>query len=89
MPVSVCNVRSDGSRKFVKPLHRKSHVLQLVNVARVSLYLGVKLSNLALGSSDPRSELILFDQALGETVNETLQRVLLFETPGFESLRVL
>ena len=89
MPVGVREVWSDACRKFPKPLRRKSHMLHLVDVAGVSLYLGVKIGDAPLGSSHPRSELIFFNQAFGEAVDQALQRVLLFETPGFQSLCVL
>ena len=42
---------------------------KLIDVAGVSLYLGVKLCDAALGSCHPRCELILFNQALGETID--------------------
>ena len=83
MPIGIREVRSDGCRKLSKPLRRKSHVLQLIDVSRVSLYLDVKLCDAALGSSHPRCELILFNQALGEAVDQPLKCVLLFETQGF------
>ena len=69
MPIGIQEVRSDGCRKLSEPLRRESHVLQLIDVSGVSLYLGVKLCDAALGSSHPRCELILFDQALGETID--------------------
>ena len=59
MPVSVRKVRPDGCREFTKPRHCESHVLHLVDIARVSLSLSVKLSDAAPGSSHARRELIL------------------------------
>src|SRR6516225_6166750 len=49
----------DGCREFTKPRHCESHVLHLVDIARVSLSLSVKLSDAAPGSSHARRELIL------------------------------
>src|SRR5215472_6630489 len=51
--------------------------------------MGVKLRDVPLGSSHPSCELILFNQALREAIDQALKCVLLFETPGFESLGVL
>jgi hypothetical protein len=69
MPIGIREVRSDGCRKLSKPLRREPHVLQLIDVSGISLYLGIKLSEAALGSCHPRCELILFDQSLGETID--------------------
>jgi len=69
MPIGIQEVRSDGCRKFSELLRREPHVLQLIDVAGVSLYLGIKLCDAALGSCHPRCELILFNQALGETID--------------------
>ena len=44
-------------------------MLQLIDVSGVSLYLSVKLCDAALGSSRLRSELVLFNQALGEIID--------------------
>ena len=57
------------AESFVKPLRRESHVLQLIDVSGVSLYLGIKLRDAALGSCHTRCELILFNQTLGETID--------------------
>ena len=89
MPIGIQEIRSDGCRKFLEPLRSESHVLQLIDVSGVSLYLGVKLSDAVFGSCHPRCELVFFNQAFGEAVDESLKRVLLFETQDFESLRIL
>ena len=89
MPIGIQEIRSDGCREFLEPLRRESHVLQLIDVSGVSLYLSIKLSDAVFGSCHPRCELVFFNQALGEAVDESLKRVLLFETQDFESLRIL
>ena len=83
VPIGVREVRPDGCRKLTNPLGRNSQVLRLIDVARISLYLDVKLCDAALSSSHPRCELILFNQALGEAVDQPLKRVLLFDAPDF------
>ena len=89
LPVSVRKVRFDGCGKFAKPLHRKSHLLHLLDISGVSLKLGVKLCDAAFGSSHPSCELILFNQALGEAIDQPLKCLLLFQTLGLESLGIL
>ncbi len=69
MPVGIRKIRFDGCRNFSEPLRRESHVLQVIDVSGVSLYLGIKLSDASLGSCHPGCELILFNQALGETID--------------------
>ena len=83
MPVRIHEVRPNGCRNLAKSFRCESHVLHLVYVAGVSLNLSVKLCDAAFGSSHPRSELILFDQALSEAIDQPLKRMLLFETPDF------
>ena len=62
--------------KLANPLRREVKALQLFDVAGVSLHLGIEVSDAPLGSSHPRCELILVNQAVGEAVDEALQRVL-------------
>ncbi len=69
MPIGIQEVRSDGCRKLSEPFRCESQVLELIDVAGVSLNLGVKLCDAALGSCHPRCELVLFNQPLGETVD--------------------
>ena len=59
MPVRVRQARPEGCREFTKPRYSESQMLHLVNVARVSLNLSIKLSDTAPGSSHSRRELIL------------------------------
>ena len=89
MPVGVRKIRSDSCRKFSKPFRCEPHSLHLVDISRVSLNLGVKLCDAPLGSGDPSRELILFNQALREAIDQPLKCVLLFETLGLESLGAL
>ena len=83
MPIRIQQVWSDGCGKLSEPLRRESHVPQLIDVPGIRFYLGIKLSYAALGSCHPRCELILFNQALGETIDQPLKCMLVFETQGF------
>jgi hypothetical protein len=86
MPVGVGQMRPDCGRKIAKAFRRKSQMFQLIGVASIILYLGVELSNAALGSSHPRCELIFFNQTFGKTVDQPFQRVLQLEALGLQGL---
>ena len=88
LPVSARKVGSDGCGRFSKPLRRKSH-FHLVDISGASLKLGVEFCDAAFRSGHPSCELILFNHALGEAIDQPLKCVLLFQTLGFESLGIL
>jgi hypothetical protein len=62
-------VWSDGRRQLAKALRCKSEVFQLIDIACVSLDLGVEISDPALGSTQPRCELVFLNQSIGKAVD--------------------
>jgi len=51
-------------------------VFQLIDIACVSLDLGIEISDPTLGSVHPRRELVFVNQPLSEAVDQSLQCVL-------------
>jgi hypothetical protein len=43
VPIGIREVRSNGCRKLSEPVRREPHMIELIDVAGTSLYLGVKL----------------------------------------------
>ena len=84
VPVGVCQLWPDGRRQLAKALRCKSEVFQLIDIASVSLDLGVEISDPTLGSTHPRCELVFLNQSIGKAVDQPLQSVLQLEPLGLE-----
>jgi hypothetical protein len=61
----------------------------LIDIACVSLDLGVEISDPTLGSTHPRRELVFLNQSIGEAVDQPLQSVLQLEPLNFEKLDIV